>query len=164
MDKPISPLMDAIDKHGKLRAPRHLYATKDNPSKPYNPWTEEEIKLLKVIFTNDTNKELEEKLYPHPLGSIYLKARRLGLHRDRQNVQYKPRTTLHAFIPVLRKARMDNKLTQEKVAKEIGIDMTALQRYESGRMKLPQLDKIGKWAEYFGYELKLVKREFKLFK
>ena len=158
MDKPISPLMDAIDKHNKLRAPRHLYALKDNPSKPYNPWTEAELNQLQELFATATPEELKTKLYPHPLQAIYAKARALGLERKSQRgIRYKPRAGLDNIFTTLRDARINANIKQETVAIDCGFDTSMLQRYESGREISPNLQKLKRWAKYFGFEVILKK-------
>ncbi len=124
---------------------------------PTTPWTNAQIELLKAHFATYTNDELVT-LCRHPMGSIYEKARRLGLTRPSQRKNYRPRDTLNKFIPPLREERLKRNLTQTQVAKEAHIDMTALQRYESGRMRLPQLEKLTRWANYLGFELALIKR------
>ena len=55
------------------------------------------------------------------------------------------------------KIRKDQRVDQKDIIRFIGVNNTTLSRYESKKRKIP-FDKLIKYAEYFGYEIRLLKK------
>lgn len=53
--------------------------------------------------------------------------------------------------------RKDRKTGLKQLAGKLGITSTTLGRYESGKRKMP-IDILVKYAEYFDYEVRLLKK------
>jgi len=53
--------------------------------------------------------------------------------------------------------RKDKKVSQVELAKSIGVTRTTLSRYES-KQRVISLDLTKEYAEYFGYEIRLLKK------
>lgn len=53
--------------------------------------------------------------------------------------------------------RKDQKIDQSHLKSYLGINVITLSRYESKKRKIP-FDVLIKYAEYFGYEIRLLKK------
>ena len=60
-------------------------------------------------------------------------------------------------IDNLKRIRMSNKVRQFRLAKHIGITSVTLSRYENRNREMP-LDVALKYAEFLGYEIRLLKK------
>lgn len=53
--------------------------------------------------------------------------------------------------------RKDKKIDQKHLIRHLGVNGTTLSRYESGKRSMP-FCVLKKYAEYFGYEIRLLKK------
>jgi len=124
------------------------------PIKPknFNHWTPAQIVMLKQHYETGSQKFLEELLYPHPMSSIWVKARKLNLYRpDGRDARYKPRPGLHPIIGELRKIRKRKGIKQSTMAQDLQCSTASFARNENGRMGLPGLNKVAAWAWVLSY-------------
>jgi transcriptional regulator with XRE-family HTH domain len=61
------------------------------------------------------------------------------------------------IISDLIQIRKDRKIDQKHLLRILGINKTTMSRYESGKRKMP-FDIILKYADYLGYEIRLLKK------
>lgn len=123
-----------------------------------NPWTPEQLAYLKKHWGTASNYKLTVDLAPHPMNSIWFKARTLGLYRANHNdARFKPRPGLHPIVLQLREIRKEKNIKQESLAKDLGICRVSLQRKEVGRISIPGLTMLTAWAKLLGYEITLTK-------
>lgn len=112
-------------------------------------WTKGEKEILRRLYPNSSWDVLKVSLPGHTPTAIGHMASELGIKRALSG------SSKYLVIRSLRAQRRAQGLSQEKLAKRIGIDRNHLSKWESGNM-LPRLRGLFDWCDALGVKLTIV--------
>lgn len=116
-------------------------------------WKNTEEKILSALYPSAPWDEILAALPLHNKRSIKSRAYRLRLSRG-QGADRDREEQAHPLIELLRRHRIDRKMSKGKLAAEIDTDRASIIRWESGST-IPRLDMMVEWARVFGLTLEL---------